>query len=215
MLCLYLYKQRSSVKCLLIEAFWLKVCHYTDEKIVSVNTGSFSLKLVRSLFYSNCRPMGEEESRWSFARIHRPWWYRYQWGSNLHRSCQSQRQSIACQGNTKREKGLCHMGWRGVRKGLCGIFDGTSIWYSWVCIVNSFIISAYSVVGWVPGTKGKTPGHAFCVGKTIEGEELYVGRAPWDGSLTPGRIHPSHECLYIAYGGSEVKLRDYEVLVKI
>lgn len=33
------------------------------------------------------------------------------------------------------------------------------------------------------------------------------------GSLTPGKIHKSHGCMYIAFNGGEVNLRTYEVLV--
>jgi hypothetical protein len=45
------------------------------------------------------------------------------------------------------------------------------------------------------------------------GERLYVGRASHDGSLTVGKIHPSHGVCYIPYGGEEIGIGAYEVLV--
>lgn len=46
-----------------------------------------------------------------------------------------------------------------------------------------------------------------------KGEPLFVGRAHHAGSLIPGKVHPSHRCLYVAYGGAEHKKDEYEVLV--
>lgn len=47
---------------------------------------------------------------------------------------------------------------------------------------------------------------AFPGGFCVTGEEmetLYVGRAEFQGSLTPGKIQLSHGRLYIPYGGRE------------
>ncbi|XP_034108485.2 uncharacterized protein LOC127564999, partial [Drosophila albomicans] len=65
---------------------------------------------------------------------------------------------------------------------------------------------------WVPTRGGKVPPGALRAGQTSDGETLYVGRAFFAGSLTPGKVHPSHGCLYIPYGGAEKRLEDYEVL---
>lgn len=67
---------------------------------------------------------------------------------------------------------------------------------------------------WVPASNGFVPNTAVRSGMTSEGEPLYIGRAHWEGSLTPGKIHPSHGCLYIGFGGQEVKIERYEVLVQ-
>jgi len=67
---------------------------------------------------------------------------------------------------------------------------------------------------WIPSAEGRVPPHALKVGHTADGEPLYVGRGHLNGSLTPGKIHPSHGCLYIPYGGGEHKLESYEVLVQ-
>lgn len=65
---------------------------------------------------------------------------------------------------------------------------------------------------WVPASNGKVPANAVPFGKTAGGEELYAGRAVHAGSQTPGKIQPSHGCLYIAFDGKEVAIKQYEVL---
>lgn len=67
---------------------------------------------------------------------------------------------------------------------------------------------------WIPASGGEVPPHALRVGQTSDGEPLYVGRGYFAGSLTPGKVHPSHGCLYIPYGGAEQRLEAYEVLVQ-
>ncbi|XP_030385452.1 uncharacterized protein LOC115632442 isoform X2 [Scaptodrosophila lebanonensis] len=67
---------------------------------------------------------------------------------------------------------------------------------------------------WIPESGGRVPPHALRVGQTTDGEPLFVGRGHYHGSLTPGKVHPSHGCLYIPYGGAEHKLDSYEVLVQ-
>jgi len=67
---------------------------------------------------------------------------------------------------------------------------------------------------WIPSANGEVPPHALTVGQTADGEPLYVGRGHWNGSLTPGKVHPSHGCLYIPFGGGEHRLEQYEVLVQ-
>ncbi|CAD7078239.1 unnamed protein product [Hermetia illucens] len=66
---------------------------------------------------------------------------------------------------------------------------------------------------WIPSSHGQVPPNAVSTGITKTGEPLYVGRGHYQGSLTPGKIHPSHHCLYIPYGGAEISLQNYEVLV--
>ena len=67
---------------------------------------------------------------------------------------------------------------------------------------------------WAPSSHGEVPHGAVKCGRTADGEFLYAGRAHWEGSLTVGKVHPSHGCLYIPYGEEEVKLTEYEVLVQ-
>ena len=51
-------------------------------------------------------------------------------------------------------------------------------------------------------------------GYTSTGEILYIGRKIHMGVMTPGKIHPSHYCLYVSYGGYEHSYKhNYEILV--
>lgn len=67
---------------------------------------------------------------------------------------------------------------------------------------------------WIPASNGNVPDSAVRGGQTSSGEPLYIGRAKWEGSLIPGKIHPSHQSLYVAYGGKEHKVTNYEVLAQ-
>lgn len=66
---------------------------------------------------------------------------------------------------------------------------------------------------WVGSSNGHVPAGAVLCGNTSTGEPLYIGRAHHEGSLTPGKIHKTHGCLYIAFGGMEHSILHYEVLV--
>lgn len=46
------------------------------------------------------------------------------------------------------------------------------------------------------------------------GENLYVGRASYDGKLIPGKIVPNLKCIFVPYGGLEHKITSkHEILV--
>lgn len=69
---------------------------------------------------------------------------------------------------------------------------------------------------WVPSADGIIPEGAFEAGYCRSGEQLFVGRTHFQGSLTPGKIHRSHGCLYIPFGGREIKIEsNYEVLILV
>lgn len=65
---------------------------------------------------------------------------------------------------------------------------------------------------WEFAANGAVPEGAVEIGMTQDGEKLFMGRALYCGSQTPGKVHPSHGCLYIPFEGAEVNLTDYEVL---
>jgi len=69
-------------------------------------------------------------------------------------------------------------------------------------------------VTWVATTGDTIPENAIPGGLSMEGETLYIGRAPHEGSLAIGKVHPSHAVLYISYGGAEIGYPEYEILVK-
>lgn len=66
---------------------------------------------------------------------------------------------------------------------------------------------------WEFATNGEIPEGAVEIGRTLDGEKLYSGRAIHSGTQTPGKVQASHGCLYIPFGGEEVALTEYEVLV--
>ncbi|XP_022127275.2 protein TonB [Pieris rapae] len=67
-------------------------------------------------------------------------------------------------------------------------------------------------VRWIPSSNGAVPPGAIPAGNTQNAEPLYIGRVRHKGSLTPGKVHPSHNCCYISFDGSEVSYKNYEVL---
>ncbi|KOB68990.1 Farnesoic acid O-methyltransferase [Operophtera brumata] len=68
---------------------------------------------------------------------------------------------------------------------------------------------------WVPASNGNVPPGAIPGGRTTSGETLYVGRARYQLSITPGKVHPSHNACYIGFGGQEVAHKMYDVLCRI
>lgn len=66
---------------------------------------------------------------------------------------------------------------------------------------------------WVGSSNGHVPDGAVLAGNQVTGEPLYIGRAHHEGSLTPGKVHAGHGCIYIPFGGREESMLQYEVLV--
>jgi len=66
---------------------------------------------------------------------------------------------------------------------------------------------------WHEASGGVVPPGAVTVGTTADGERLYIGRVFHDGTLTPGKIHPSHNVCYIPFAGQELSFPNYEALV--
>uniref|UniRef100_A0A1I8NZK1 Farnesoic acid O-methyl transferase domain-containing protein n=1 Tax=Stomoxys calcitrans TaxID=35570 RepID=A0A1I8NZK1_STOCA len=64
---------------------------------------------------------------------------------------------------------------------------------------------------WVPATNGTIPPNAVSGGRDGH-EQLYIARARHAADLIPGKLHPSHGCCYVAFGGEEHSHRQYEVL---
>lgn len=69
-------------------------------------------------------------------------------------------------------------------------------------------------VHWIPSQNGATHPNAVRGGNAANGEAFYIGRANYQGSITPGKIQPSHHTLYIPFGGQEVAIGNYEILVE-
>ncbi|XP_031774382.1 uncharacterized protein LOC100869921 isoform X4 [Apis florea] len=67
---------------------------------------------------------------------------------------------------------------------------------------------------WVPTTGNNIPHNAIPGGETEDGEPLYVGRVQHEGSITIGKVQPSHSVCYIPYGGVEIAYPEYEIMVQ-
>jgi len=79
---------------------------------------------------------------------------------------------------------------------------------------HQFEVLCNGNVSWVPSGNGTVPPGDVVGGRTANGEPLYIGRAHVQGSLTPGKVHPSHGSLYVPFGGVEMTFKSYEVLVE-
>lgn len=66
---------------------------------------------------------------------------------------------------------------------------------------------------WIPNSGGTIPVAAFAAGYSENGETLYIGRARIYGTLAIGKVHPSHGCCYLPYGGIEYSKQNYEIFV--
>lgn len=80
-------------------------------------------------------------------------------------------------------------------------------------LVGSYEVLTGNGFTWIGSSNGHTPDGAVLVGNQRNGEPLYMGRANFQGSLTPGKVHRSHGCLYIPFNGAEHRIVQYEVLV--
>ncbi|XP_006621855.1 uncharacterized protein LOC102675334 isoform X1 [Apis dorsata] len=67
---------------------------------------------------------------------------------------------------------------------------------------------------WVPTTGNNIPHNAIPGGETEDGEPLYVGRVQHEGSITIGKVQPSHSVCYIPYGGVEIAYPEYEIMIQ-
>lgn len=56
------------------------------------------------------------------------------------------------------------------------------------------------------------PDHPVVGGDDVNGEKIYCGRAIKDGDVIPGKVVQSHGCCYVAWGGKEHAMENYQVL---
>lgn len=66
---------------------------------------------------------------------------------------------------------------------------------------------------WIKASGGQVPEKAYKGGKEASGEKLYIARAEKDGGLHPGKVRDAFGGCNIGYGGAEIMIPDYEVLV--
>jgi len=66
---------------------------------------------------------------------------------------------------------------------------------------------------WERGSGGQIPDGAIVCGREDNGEVLFVARANFKGGLHPGKIRFAFGAAFIGFGGKEIGVNDYEVLV--
>jgi len=66
-------------------------------------------------------------------------------------------------------------------------------------------------LAWVPASGGDKPKEAIHAG-IDSGNKCFVARAHHEGGIIPGKLHKTHDVVYIPYDGKEVFKDDYEVL---
>ncbi len=65
---------------------------------------------------------------------------------------------------------------------------------------------------WLSSRRGQIPSGGIRGGKEGNGHMGYIGRAEYKGSLIIAKVKTSHEALYVAFDGKEIKINFYEVL---
>lgn len=53
---------------------------------------------------------------------------------------------------------------------------------------------------------------ALRVGKDVDGDEIYAGRAHHEGDILPAKVIPTKNACYIAYNGQEILVDQFEVM---
>ncbi|XP_029665075.1 uncharacterized protein LOC115236632 isoform X2 [Formica exsecta] len=99
-------------------------------------------------------------------------------------------------GKVKPSHSVCYIAWGGEEHGKTD--------YQVLCSCNPT---------WVPTSGNNIPPNAIPGGETEDGEPLFVGRVSHEGTLTIGKVQPSHSVCYIPFGGSEVAFPEYEIMV--
>ncbi|XP_076234199.1 uncharacterized protein LOC143179071 isoform X3 [Calliopsis andreniformis] len=99
-------------------------------------------------------------------------------------------------GKVKPGHSVCYVAWGGGEHGKTD--------YQVLCGCNPI---------WVPTSGNNIPPNAIPGGETEDGEALYVGRVQHEGTVTIGKVQPSHSVCYIPFGGAEVAFPEYEIMV--
>ncbi|XP_065088110.1 uncharacterized protein LOC135709652 [Ochlerotatus camptorhynchus] len=61
---------------------------------------------------------------------------------------------------------------------------------------------------------GPYPPNMVSGGQDSDGSLIYIGRANHSGDLIPAKVIPQKNAAYVAYGGEEVSVSDFEVLCR-
>lgn len=72
-----------------------------------------------------------------------------------------------------------------------------------ISVIIQVLIAPVGSVSWVDGEGGRVPSNSVVGGQTNDGETLYIGRVVHNGTVTVGKVHPSHGVCYFPYGRPE------------
>jgi hypothetical protein len=78
------------------------------------------------------------------------------------------------------------------------------------------LVAAYPAqarVQWVRASGGTIPGGAVQAGNEANGAPLYICRAQYNGGLHPGKTRPGFNGCNIPYGGQELTVPVYDIII--
>lgn len=84
-------------------------------------------------------------------------------------------------------------------------------------MIDQFEVLCHGDLGWIryDPRSNRVPANAVPGGQTSSNQTLYIGRTHHHGSETVGKIHYSHQALYIPFDGREVAIHsNVEILVE-
>jgi hypothetical protein len=117
-------------------------------------------------------------------------------------------------GKVVRSQGVCYIAWGGKEHGKSNyeILEGTAKWirFCGTSIPASAIRGLFETLSKISNSIDFLPSG----GRTEDGETLYIGRANHQGTLTVGKIQPSHGVCYISFDGMEIAFLEFDILVE-
>jgi hypothetical protein len=115
------------------------------------------------------------------------------------RVCRAEYQGGVHPGKTRADRSVCYVGWGGREIPLSTYQTLRTDWtWAWSgAVPDSAVEFGCEQPGWLGGC----------------GAMLYPCRAYFGGGLHPGKIRPGFDGCYIPYGGSEIHVASYEVLL--
>lgn len=117
-------------------------------------------------------------------------------------ACRSNYKGGLHPGKTRSKFGACNIGWGGQEVALKGY--------------ETYVPSQEATVFWQEATDGEVPSSALVAGHETDGRKLlYICRGEYEGGLHSGKVRSDYRACNIGWGGMEIKVNPYEVLIQI